>query len=256
MSAVSSTLSQVNFVNKAFWRNPSRAFFTFAFPLMFLVIFTALLGNSTVHIGHRSITTSTYYVSSMAAFGLITACYSNIAMTMTFQRESGILKRIHGTPLPSAAFLGARVIHALLMGVLLVVITAAFGAVFYDVTVPSGLSLVRFLVMLVVGAMVFCALGLAVSGFVPNADAAPAVVNASILPLLFLSGIFVPFGNSTPDWIVWIARVFPVRHFALGMQAGFLNTTFHWTDVLVVAAWGVGGLLIAIRFFRWEPRAA
>jgi len=256
VNTLSATLSQVKFVNKAFWRNPSRAFFTFAFPLMFLVIFTALLGNSTVHIGHRSITTSTYYVSSMAAFGLITACFSNIAMTMTFQRESGILKRIHGTPLPSAAFLGARVIHALFMGILLVVITAGFGALFYDVTIPTGVTLLRFLVMLVVGAMCFCALGLAVSGFVPNADAAPAVVNASILPLLFLSGIFVPFGNSTPDWIVWIARVFPVRHFAVGMQAGFLGTTFHWTDVLVVAAWGVGGLLIAMRFFRWEPRAA
>jgi ABC-2 type transport system permease protein len=255
VNAVGSTLSQVNFVNKAFWRNPSRAFFTFAFPLMFLVIFTALLGNSHVHIGHQTITTSTYYVSAMAAFGLITACYSNIAMTMTFQRESGILKRIHGTPLPSAAFLGARVVHALLVGILLVVITAGFGAIFYDVTIPSGLSLVRFLVMLVVGAMAFCALGLAVSGFVPNADAAPAVVNATILPLLFLSGIFVPFGNSTPDWIIWIAKIFPVRHFAAGMQAGFLGTTFHWTDVLVVAAWGVGGLLVAIRFFRWEPRA-
>jgi len=109
--------------------------------------------------------------------------------------------------------------------------------------------------MLVAGAMCFCALGLAVSGFVPNADAAPAVVNASILPLLFLSGIFVPFGNNTPDWIVWTAKIFPVRHFAAGMQAGFLGTTFHWSDVLVVAAWGVGGLLIAMRWFRWEPRA-
>jgi ABC-2 type transport system permease protein len=135
-----------------------------------------------------------------------------------------------------------------------VVITAGFGALLYDVTIPSGLTLVRFLVMLVVGAMAFCALGLAVSGFVPNADAAPAVVNASILPLLFLSGIFVPFGNSTPDWIIWIARVFPVRHFAAGMQAGFLGTTFHWSDVLVVAAWALGGLLVAMRFFRWEPR--
>ncbi len=254
MNAASSTLSQVNFVNKAFWRNPSRAFFTFAFPLMFLVIFTSLFGNSTVHLGTTTVTTSTYYVSAMAAFGLITACYSNIAMTMTFQRESGILKRIHGTPLPSAAFLGARVVHALLVGVLLVVLTAGFGALFYDVTVPTGMTLVRFLVMLVVGAMAFCALGLAVSGFVPNADAAPAVVNATILPLLFLSGIFVPFGNSTPSWIVWIARVFPIRHFAVAMQAGFLGTTFHWSDVLVVAAWGIGGLLIAMRYFRWEPR--
>jgi len=254
VNAATSTLSQVGYVNKAFWRNPSRAFFTFAFPLMFLIIFTSLLGNSTVHIGHRAITTSTYYVSAMAAFGLITACYSNIAITMTFQRESGILKRIHGTPLPSAAFLGARVIHALLVGVLLVVITAGFGALFFDVTIPTGLTLLRFLVMLVVGAMVFCALGLAVSGFVPNADAAPAIVNASILPLLFLSGIFVPFGNSTPDWIVWVARVFPIRHFAVGMQAGFLGTTFHWSDVLVVAAWGLAGLGLAVRFFSWEPR--
>ena len=254
MNAISETVSQVHFVNKAFWRNPSRAFFTFAFPLMFLVIFTALLGNSTVHLGSKVISTSTYYVSAMAAFGLITACYSNIAMTMTFQRESGILKRIHGTPLPGAAFLGARVVHALLVGVLLVLLTAGFGALLYDVTVPTGLSLLRFCVMLVVGAMAFCALGLAVSGFVPNADAAPAVVNATILPLLFLSGIFVPFGNNTPDWIIWIAKIFPIRHFAAGMQAGFLGTTFHWTDVLVVAAWGVGGLLVAMRYFRWEPR--
>jgi ABC-2 type transport system permease protein len=221
---------------------------------MFLVIFTALLGNSTVHLGPKVISTSTYYVSAMAAFGLITACYSNIAMTMTFQRESGILKRIHGTPLPGAAFLGARVVHALLVGVLLVVLTAGFGALLYDVTVPTGITLLHFCVMLVVGAMAFCALGLAVSGFVPNADAAPAVVNATILPLLFLSGIFVPFGNSTPDWIIWIARIFPIRHFAAGMQAGFLGTPFHWSDVLVVAAWGVGGLLVAMRYFRWEPR--
>jgi hypothetical protein len=64
------------------------------------------------------------------------------------------------------------------------------------------------------------------------------------------------FGNNTPDWIIWIAKIFPVRHFAVGLQAGFLGTTFQWTDVLVVAAWGVGGLLIAMRFFRWEPRAA
>jgi ABC-2 type transport system permease protein len=255
MNATGSTLSQVDYVNRAFWRNPSRAFFTFAFPLMFLVIFTALLGNSSVHIGTKTVNTSTYYVAAMASFGVITACYSNIAMTMTFQRESGILKRIHGSPLPSGAFLGARVIHAMLVAMLLVVITAAFGHAFYDATIPTGATLLRFLVMLIVGSMAFCALGLAITGFVPNADAAPAVVNATILPLLFLSGIFIPFSNSTPSWIIWIARVFPVRHFATGMQAGFLGTPFHWTDVLIVAAWGLAGLLLAIRHFRWEPRS-
>lgn len=255
MTATALTFSQVRYVNKAFWRNPSRAFFTFAFPLMFLVIFTSLLGNGTVHIGSMSVKASTYYVAAMASFGVITACYSNIAMTLAFQRDAGVLKRIDGSPLPGGSFLASRVIHALFVAVLLVAITAAFGWAFYGAEIPRGVLLVRFLVMLVVGATAFCALGLAVTAVVPNADAAPAIVNASILPLLFLSGIFIPFGNDTPTWIVWIARIFPVRHFAAGMQAGFIGTPFDWTDVIVVAAWGAAGLVLAIRFFSWEPRS-
>jgi len=254
MKTLTATVSQIRYVNKAFWRNPSSAFFTFAFPLMFLVIFTALLGHSTIHIGTRTIKTSTYYVSAMASFAVITACYNNIAVAITFQRDAGVLKRTNGTPLPSASFLGARIVHAMLVAVLLVAVTAVFGRALYNADIPTGLTLLRFIVMLVIGAATFCGLGLAITSVIPNAEAAPAVVNASILPILFLSGIFIAFDNSTPSWIQWIARVFPVRHFALGMQAGFLGTAFHWTDVLVVAAWGTAGIVLAIRFFTWEPR--
>jgi ABC-2 type transport system permease protein len=254
MNAAALTLSQVRYINKAFWRNPASAFFTFAFPLMFLVIFTALLGHSTVQIGLRSVNTSTYYVASMASFAVITACYNNIAISVSFQRDAGILKRINGTPLPSALFLGARMLHAVLVAGLLVVITAAFGRAFYHADIPTGITLLRFLIVLLVGAAAFCALGFAITAVIPNADASPAIVNATILPLLFLSGIFIPFGNNTPSWILWIARIFPVKHFANGMQAGFIGTPFHWTDVLVVAAWGLAGLLFATRYFSWEPR--
>jgi ABC-2 type transport system permease protein len=245
---------QLRYVNKAFWRNPASAFFTFAFPLMFLVIFTALLGHYTVQIGSRSVNTSTYYVASMACFSVITACFNNIAMAVTFQREDAVLKRAHGTPLPGAAFLGARILHAVLVAILLVAITAAFGRAVYSADIPTGATLLRFIVALLAGAAAFCALGLAVTALIPNSDAGAPVVNAIILPLEFLSGIFIAFGNTTPAWILWIARVFPVRHFVLSMQAGFLGTAFSWTDVLVVAAWGVAGVLLAIRFFSWEPR--
>ena len=248
------TATQVRYVNKAFWRNPASAFFTFAFPLMFLVIFTSLLGNDSVQIGTRTVNTSTYYVASMAAFAVITACFTNVATTITFQRDAGVLKRTNGTPLPAGSFLGARMVHALLVSVLLVALTTVFGWAFYDADVPTGITLVRFLIVLVVGAAAFCALGLAITAVIPNADASLAIVNATILPLLFLSGIFIPFGNGTPGWIEWIARIFPVKHFADGMQAGYLGTAFSWTDVLVVAAWGLAGMLLAIRFFSWEPR--
>jgi ABC-2 type transport system permease protein len=254
MSAATMTLTQVRYVNKAFWRNPASAFFTFAFPLMFLVIFTALLGNGDITVGGRSVALSTYYVAGMTSFAVITACYNNIAISLTFQRDLGVLKRTNGTPLPAAVYLTARVLHALFVSVLLVAITVAFGRLLYDAEVPVGADLARFLAALVVGAASFCALGFAVTAIIPNADAAAPIVNATILPVLFLSGIFIPIGDDAPAWLTWTARIFPVKHFADGIQAGFLGTTFHWYGVLIVAAWGLAAVLLAMRFFSWEPR--
>jgi ABC-2 type transport system permease protein len=254
MNSVALTIAQIRYMNKAFWRNPASAFFTFAFPLMFLVIFTSLLGHGEVFVAGRLIHTSSYYVASMAAFAVISACYTNIAINLAFQRDTGILKRLNGTPLPAAVYLTARVVHATLIAVLLVAITAAFGKLFYQAEIPSGGTLVRFLVMLAVGAGTFCALGFAITAVIPNADAAPPIVNATVLPLLFLSGVFIPIGDNAPTWLIWIGRIFPVRHFSDGMQAGFVGTTFRWSDVAIVAGWGLAGLLLAVRYFNWEPR--
>ncbi len=247
--------NQLKYVNKAFWRNPASAFFTFAFPLMFLVIFTSLLGHHSISLspGH-SIDTSTYYVASMAAYAVISACYNNIAIGLSIQRDSGVLKRTRGTPIPSGIYILGRLLHALFVAVILVAITAAYGKLFYHSSLPTGVSLLEFLIMLVVGSLAFCALGFAITCVIPNADAAPAVVNASILPLLFLSGVFIPITSTAPSWLLWIARVFPVRHFALGMDAGFAGATFNWMDVVIVVAWGIGGFLVSAKFFTWEPK--
>ncbi len=257
MNDVGLTLRQVRYTNKAFWRNPASAFFTFAFPLMFLVIFTSLLGSGTVEVAKGVfINESTYYVAAMSAFAVITASYTNIAISVVFQRDAGILKRTKGTPLPGGDYMGGRVIHVLVVAILLVIITSAFGVVFYSADVPTGSLLLKFAAVVVVGALSFSALGLATTAIVPNADAAPPIVNAIILPLLFLSGIFIPFGVDTPEWIRMIARIFPVKHFADAMRAGFYGPPFQflWRDVLIVAVWGLVGLILAVRFFTWEPR--
>ena len=254
MNAPRLTVFQLRYVNKAFWRNPASAFFTFALPLMFLVIFTSLLGSGTVLLHGHEVDQSTYYVAEMAAFAVITACFNNIAMALTFQRDSGVLKRANGAPLPAAVYLMARVLHALLVAVLLVAITLAFGKAAYGAAVPSGGSLARFVVMLVVGAAAFCGLGAAITAVIPNFDAAAPIVNAMILPLLFISGVFIPTDDRTASWIPSTARIFPVKHFADGMQAAYLGNPFSWTDLLIVAIWGVAGLGLAVRYFSWEPR--
>jgi ABC-2 type transport system permease protein len=257
MNDLALTVRQVRYTNKAFWRNPGSAFFTFVFPLMFLVIFTALLGSGTIEVAPRVfIKQSTYYVAAMSAFAVITASYTNVAISVVFQRDAGILKRTKGTPLPPWSYLAGRVIHVLIVAILLVIITSAFGVLFYNADVPTGSLLLKYFVVVVVGAMSFAGLGLATTAIVPNPDAAPPVVNAIILPLLFLSGIFIPFGVNTPEWIKTVSRIFPVKHFADAMRAAFYGAPFQflWRDVLIVGAWGLLGIILAARFFSWEPR--
>ena len=92
-------------------------------------------------------------------------------------------------------------------------------------------------------------------------------MNAAILPLLFLSGIFFPLDDNTPEWIVFIGNVFPVKHFVDAMRSAYLSKVvvptpagpihafpFDWSDLLVIALWGVIGLALAARYFSWEPR--
>jgi ABC-2 type transport system permease protein len=165
---------------------------------MFLVIFTSLLGDGEITIRGSDITLVTYYVVAEAAFGVISACYTNIAISVTFQRDQGILKRTRGTPLPGWAYMSARVIHAMVVAFVLVAITVAFGVIFYSASAPTGVPLIQFVLSLFVGGLSFAALALALTAAIPNADAAPPIVNASILPLLFLSGIFFPIGDDAP----------------------------------------------------------
>jgi ABC-2 type transport system permease protein len=264
MSDLRLAVAQVRYTNKAFWRNSASAFFTFAFPLMFLVIFTTLFGNDVTCVQAsatgaclKEVSTSTFYVASIAAFSIITACYTNLAINLSFYRDAGVLKRIRGTPLPAWAYMSGRIVHAVLMSILLVAICTAFGALFYDVTVPSG-TLPVFVLTVVVGAATFCALGLAVTAVIPNADASPAIVNATILPLLFISDVFIPLREDAPEWLTFVANLFPIKHFVESMLASFFpipgTSSFRGGDLLVVGIWGLAGLVLALRFFSWEPR--
>ena len=220
MSAAPQSLRQVRFTNKAFWRNPASAFFTFAFPLMFLVIFTALLGQGELQIGAFSLETTTYYVGAMAAFGVISACFTNIAIQTTFNRDArdpeapaghaAAVRGLHGGPgrPRDGGRRDPRRDHARLREARV------------RLAAPERGPLFEFVVTFLVGALSFAALALALTAVIPNAEAAPPIVNAAILPLLFLSGIFIPLDNEAPKWITTVADIFPVKHFADAMRAG------------------------------------
>lgn len=243
---------QLRWEQKTFWRNPQSAFFTFAFPLMFLVVFATL--NSGEHLKELGgISYNQYFIPAILAFGLMSACYSNLAMGLTERRETGALKRLRGTPLPAWALVGGLLLSSLVVTVLLAVITIAAGVAFYDVHPPY--RVLPLLVALTLGTVTFCALGIAVSTLVPNNEAAPAIVQFPFFLLNFISGVFFPVASSSV--LHQIAAYFPLSHLVDASFGAFdprvTGSGFRGTDLAVLAAWAVGSTYVAVRRFRWEP---
>jgi ABC-2 type transport system permease protein len=256
MSGAALAVRQVAFENRAFWRNPAAAFFTVMLPLVFLALFNAIFGDSTISIEGGRTDASVFYVPAIAALSVVSACYTNMGMMVTISRDLGVLKRVRGTPLPAWAYVFGRVAHSMLIAALLTAVVTVAGAVLYGVDAP-GERLPAYILTLAIAAPAFCALGLALTAIIPNADAAPAIVNGTILPLLFISDVFIP-PQETPEWLDIVGNIFPVLHFSQAMQSAYnpyaTGVGIEWVHLAVIAAWGFAGTALALRFFTWEPR--
>ena len=246
---------QVGYQNKMFYRTPIAAFFTLVFPLMLLILFGALFGSE--DIPELGVTVAQYYAPALAVFSAASATYTNISVGTSFQRDEGILKRIKGSPLPPYLFFSGKIVSGTVVAALAVLIMMVFGVLVYGVTIYPR-TLPAAVLTFLVGAGCFACLGLLVAAVAPTGNAATAMANATLLPLAFLSGLFFPTTDDTPDWLVTVGNIFPLKHFNDAFQATFLpNTTgpqFDWGALGYMALWGVVALLLALRLFKWEPR--
>jgi ABC-2 type transport system permease protein len=254
VSAAALVLHQFRYDQKTFWRDPASVFFTVLLPLIFLFIFATIFGNETIEeLG--GIKTSTYYVPAIITLAVVSATMVSPAISLTQDRENGVLKRVRGTPLPSWVFIAGRVGNAVVISLLMAVVLTLIGRVVYDVAIP-GSTLPAALLTLVVGAAAFNCIGIALTVAIPSQDAAPAVTNAVALPLYFISGIFIP-ETEIPDGVLHVADVFPFRHFFEALFDAFDPATtgsgLELGNLAVVVLWGAAALLIAARWFRWTP---
>jgi ABC-2 type transport system permease protein len=240
-----------------FTRSPVGMFFTLGLPTVMLVLFNALFGDGMVDTPAGSWPVRQFYTGGLAAFTAVSATYTNLVNVVPIRRDEGILKRWRSTPVPLGAYLGGWVASAVAIALLGVVLQLAIGLVFYDLSIDAG-KLLAMAVTFVVGVASFAMLGLAIAGLVPDADSAPAVANATILPLAFVSDIFIPL-DDPPRWLDVVGDVFPLKPFVNAFQ-DTLNPLvdapgFGWGRLAYVAAWGVAGAVLATRTFTWEPSA-
>ena len=186
--------------NRIFWRTPVAAFFTLVFPVLMMVLFTAIFGNDPFDTVYGRVNTSQFYTPGLAVFAAASSLYTGIGMNLASRRELGVLKRVRGTPMPPWVYLAGVVLSAVWIAALGVAAMVVLGVGAYGVNVEVA-KVPAMLVTFAVGSASFAALGLALASVARSVSMAVPIANATLLPLAFVSNIFIPFGTETPRWL-------------------------------------------------------
>ncbi len=241
--------------NRIFWRTPIGAFFTLGLPLIMLVLFVALFGNDPIGTEYGDITTAQFYAAGLGVFAAASATYTNIAIGLSMRRDEGILKRVRGTPIPPWVFLGGVMLSAVWIAIFATTVMVGLGMVAYGVELEAA-KIPAMLVSFLAGTICFATLGVALASVAKSAASAPAIANATMLPMGFISNVFIPLDNP-PKWLTLAGDIFPLKPFAVSFTEGMSPFSeapaFEWDRLLVLLAWTLVGMAVSWRRFRWEP---
>jgi ABC-2 type transport system permease protein len=247
---------------KQFFREREAVVFTFLFPPLLLVIFGSVFSQQ---VGGTGIGFRQVFVPGMIASGIMSVSFQSLAIAVAVERDDGTLKRLRGTPMPKAAYFLGKIIMVFVAGVLEVALLLVIGAAFLGIHLPAGPG--RWLTfgwVFALGLTACALLGLVVSSIPRSARAATAVATVPFIVLQFISGVYFLY-RDLPPWLQHVGALFPLKWMCQGLRSVFLpgwwpagqEVTGSWElgrTALVLLGWTAGGLLLALRTFRWKGR--
>lgn len=241
---------QVRYEQRAFWRNRRRALASFAFPVMFLVIFGALNSSHYKTTG-GSIAYINFYVPGIIAYGVMVIGFSSMAIAISALREEGVIKRMRVTPMPWPSYLAGIVISTVLTIVAATAVLLVIGLAFYKAELRTA-AIPGLVVTVALGTICFTSLGIAISRLIPKPDSGMPILMFVTLPLSFISNAFFPVEK--PKALAEIGRFFPLRRLAEGLAPAFnphlSGSGFRGSDLESLAIWSVVGIVLMIRTMR------
>jgi ABC-2 type transport system permease protein len=211
------------------------------------VILLITSANSHGHVSRTS-------VAGRAVFGLTLTAWNTYGIRLVAAREAGILKRWRATPLPRSCYFAARIIATTLVSVLAGAVTVVVAVILYHLhlTVDSALAL---LLVFLLAAAAWAAAATALTAAVSTVESASPVFILIYFPVVIISGVLGTINE--PGWLHTLARYLPAEPSihaatsALRDVPGAPLLPAH--DMIVLGAWVVFGLMVALATFRWEP---
>ncbi|MGO8684841.1 MAG: ABC transporter permease [Thermoleophilia bacterium] len=193
-----------------------------------------------------------FLVPGIVALSLMQTGIFGVAGVLVTYKEKGILRRLKATPLSLSSFVAGSISVRMITAIIQTALILAIGMAFFHVHVNG--SLLRVLVVTLLGAGAFVSLGFAIASVSKNQEAAQAVMQVVQMPMMFLSGIFFPMDNA-PAWIQPIVKAMPLKYLADAMRAIVVNSSTLWSirvDIMVLVGVTAVFMLFSIKFFRWE----
>ncbi|MGW8742427.1 ABC transporter permease [Streptomyces sp. WAC 04229] len=234
-------------------RDAATLFFTFAFPLVFLVVFGLIFSGQKVEETGRPYIS--YIAPGVLAWGVANAAVFGIAFTLMQWRRDDLLRLIRMTPTRLPTVLAARYVLALGVGL-------AQAVLFTSVSLlPTfGLELhARWpmaVPLLMLGITAFLGIGVIIGSLADTPEAVAAIANFLMVPMAFLSGSFLPL-DMMPPWLQTLSRALPLRYLNDAVAASLVGRG-GWGDIAVgssvLVAFTVVLGAIALRTFRWSNR--
>lgn len=249
------TLHQARYDLRAVLRNKQARLSTLILPPLLLVLFVSGLGGGSIG-GHPA--RAAYYAPSVSALAILLACFANLAVWLSVQRESGVLKRRRTAPVPASVLIAGRSLATMATSLTAVAAVLSLAHAAYRVDLPLA-GIPALAVTTIVGSITFATLAHALSSVLRSADAAQPVVQAITLPLCIASGVFIPDAD-LPTWLHALGSQFPLEPLADALHHAYAPAShgpaLATGDLAVLAAWALVGTAIALLRFRWTPAPA
>ncbi len=253
-SFVALLVDQLRHAQAILWRDASSVFFAVAFPVVLVAIIPSVNGGGD-RLMPSGVTLGTFYAGTMAIYGAAVTAYVNVPQGVAEDRERGVLKRTGGAPLPAAAFVAGRVAGAVGVALVTGLAIAVLAGLAYRPERPPALAAA--VLTLVIATVCFAVVGLAVMTFVRSAQAVIGVTLGTLLPLAFISDIFV-VGAQFPTVLEWVSWFFPLRHASSAMSEALApavtGTGLAFGHLGVLLLWTVAAAVVLARRFTWEAR--